>query len=170
MPPHILVQKSHLEDKLILGIFLLKGSKDKAQAQHMLQSESIRKLYADRNVGVCVEYGFDGWFVNVETDLGTASGANDFAGFQHYLREQIKFRVGSYALVIYYDPLGAAGEAAHQNALLAGNKAVSNACDGIFSNYRSSRSSSPTNGRLQCAAFLPSRTRSIGSHDAYRSN
>ena len=135
VPPHIWIQKSHQEDKLILGTFLLEGSKDKAQAQHLLQSESTRKLYADRLVDVCVEYGFDGWFVNVETDLGTASCANDFAGFLHYLREQIKFRVGSHALVIYYDSLSAAGEAAHQNALLASNKAFFDACDGIFLNY-----------------------------------
>ena len=166
VPPDIWIEQAHQAHKLVLGTFLFEGKGDSIHAQKFLESEATRLSTATKLVDLCVFYGFDGFLINIETDLGrTLSGA--LVSFLTHLRAELKARVGSYAQVpasslmpcslpclslslysrlpvfrnlhgqvIYYDSLDQDGRAKHLNALIGHNKAYFEACDGIFVNYQ----------------------------------
>ena len=91
------IEKSHQENRLILGTFLFEGKGDASQAQEFLRSQATRNKCGDRLVDLCVHYGFDGWLLNVETDLGDSKDL--FVSFLQYVTAQMKERVGDYAQV-----------------------------------------------------------------------
>lgn len=134
LPPNIWIEEAHQQNKTILGTFLFEGKSDSIHAQDFLTSKARAQQCADQLVNLCVCYGFDGWLLNIETDLGACRGA--FVSFMKYLRMQIKHKVGAHAQVIYYDAHNKDGNFAHQNALLPDNKDYFDSCDGIFVNYQ----------------------------------
>ena len=136
VPPNIWIEACHSRDKVILGTFLFEGGSDSGPARDFLNTAERWKSCANQLVGLCVYYGFDGWLVNLETDLGV-DRYDAFVGFLGYLQQQMKQQVGHHAQVIYYDAHDKDGMFQPQNALLGKqNKAFFDACDGIFINYQ----------------------------------
>jgi hypothetical protein len=111
VPPYVWIQRCHQEHKIILGTFLFEGKPDSQKAEQLLETEASFQMCADKLVDLCVYYGFDGWLVNVETDLVASRGA--FLSFLQYFRRQMKHRVGPHAQVynqvlfsVEMDPFG----------------------------------------------------------------
>jgi hypothetical protein len=97
VPPRIWIEKAHQERKIILGTFLFEGTADSAPAKSFLKTEKTRVDIADRLVDLCVFYGFDGFLINIETDLGPLR--EDLVEFLAYMRSRLKVRVGAHAQV-----------------------------------------------------------------------
>ena len=91
-------------------------------------------FYADKMVDLALFYGFEGWFVNVESPLISAYDAEVMARFISYLTEQMHERVPN-GQVFWYDSLTRNGKIQWQDRLNDENKMFFDACDGIFLNY-----------------------------------
>ncbi|KIZ16944.1 endo-beta-N-acetylglucosaminidase [Streptomyces natalensis] len=101
-------------------------------------------------VRVAAAYGFDGWFVNAETDGGDAALADRMRGFLKALRAA----GGARGLrITWYDALNTTGEVGWQGALDALNRpffqdATGPVADGLFLDFRWSARSLADSGRL----------------------
>lgn len=132
IPPLLWIQQCHDHDKVLLGTFLFEGGKDKVPVEEFLDDW---RPCADKLVDLCQSYGFDGWLINFETNVGDMM--EEFIRFLDHLQGQLKERIGDHAQVIYYDAHNKDGIFEPQNALLSKqNKAIFDACDGIFINYQ----------------------------------
>ena len=97
IPPRIWIENAHHKQKIILGTFLFEGREDSAPAKDFLNTEATRLDITDKLVDLCVFHGFDGFLINMETDLGPSLGA--LVEFLAHLRGQLKLRVGAHAQV-----------------------------------------------------------------------
>ncbi|MGW1074143.1 endo-beta-N-acetylglucosaminidase [Streptomyces sp. NPDC002537] len=85
---------------------------------------------ADKLVQVARAYGFDGWFLNAETDGGDARLGADVRDFVRYLRAR-----GEGLRVTWYDAMAVSGDIAWQNRLDDRNSAFFEAADSMFLNF-----------------------------------
>jgi mannosyl-glycoprotein endo-beta-N-acetylglucosaminidase len=100
----------------------------------LLQSKQQTQKIINQLVRVAKYYGFDGWFINLETKLRKEK-IGDLMDFLRDLRTQLKKAVGESSLVIWYDSVTIDGDLKWQNCLNEKNKAYFDVCDGIFLNY-----------------------------------
>ncbi|MGW1893639.1 endo-beta-N-acetylglucosaminidase [Streptomyces sp. NPDC002004] len=100
---------------------------------------------AERLVAVAEAYGFDGWFLNAETDGGDTALAADMLGFVKELR-----RRGSAEgqRVTWYDAMTVTGSVGWQGALDDRNQAFFRAADSMFVDFRWTPDSLASSGRL----------------------
>ncbi len=96
---------------------------------------------ADKMALVCATYGFDGWFVNAETDGGDARLASDMRDFVARLRAQG-------LRVTWYDAMTDTGGVNWQNQLDAHNQEFFTAADTIFLNFDWDRAGLASSARL----------------------
>ncbi|KAF9580926.1 hypothetical protein BGW38_002237, partial [Lunasporangiospora selenospora] len=93
------------------------------------------KVYADKLVDIAVYYGFDGWFINVESHLrGGDQQVNQTLAFLAYFQAQIHERIPGGQL-IWYDSVITTGRIHYQNQLSLENYRFFQQSDGIFTNY-----------------------------------
>ncbi|MEU9197424.1 endo-beta-N-acetylglucosaminidase [Streptomyces hundungensis] len=88
---------------------------------------------AARLVAVAAAYGFDGWFVNAETDGGTTALATDMLGF---LTELKRLGAAEGQRVTWYDAMTTNGSVSWQGALNDRNQAFFRAADTMFLDFR----------------------------------
>lgn len=88
---------------------------------------------AARLVAVAAAYGFDGWFVNAETDGGTTALATDMLGF---LTELKRLGAAEGQRVTWYDAMTTNGSVSWQGALNDRNQAFFKAADTMFLDFR----------------------------------
>ncbi|MEU8825547.1 endo-beta-N-acetylglucosaminidase [Streptomyces sp. NPDC048636] len=98
---------------------------------------------ADKLIQVAKAYGFDGWFINAETDGGDAQLATDMRDFLRHLRDH-----GEGLRITWYDAMVDSGAVRWQNALNDRNAAFFRASDTMFLNFDWSRSGLVSSGRL----------------------
>ncbi|MYV94324.1 endo-beta-N-acetylglucosaminidase [Streptomyces sp. SID1034] len=84
-------------------------------------------------VAVAAAYGFDGWFVNAETDGGNTALATDMLGFVAELKALGKAKGQR---VTWYDSMTANGSVSWQGALNSRNQAFFRAADTMFLDFR----------------------------------
>jgi mannosyl-glycoprotein endo-beta-N-acetylglucosaminidase len=132
IPPQCWIDACHMRGKPCLGTLITEGASGLRDNSLLLGRTDEA---AERLADLCATYGFDGWLVNIESDVG-ASGVPALVDLLQLLTICTKQRVGDHALVIYYDSLDATtGRIAYQNALTPANLPFFDACDGIFTNY-----------------------------------
>ncbi|QKV96843.1 endo-beta-N-acetylglucosaminidase [Streptomyces sp. NA02950] len=98
---------------------------------------------ADKLIQVAKAYGFDGWFINAETDGGNTQLATDMRDFLLHLRDR-----GEGLRVTWYDAMVDSGAVSWQNALNNRNSAFFRASATMFLNFDWSRSGLASSGRL----------------------
>ena len=93
------------------------------------------ELASQRLAQLLSHYGFDGYLVNIEAPLpGGASDVRRLTAFLGTLRSACR-KACATARVLVYDSISATGAVTWSNELTAQNKALFDACDGIFLNY-----------------------------------
>ncbi|MEU3183458.1 endo-beta-N-acetylglucosaminidase [Streptomyces sp. NPDC006923] len=105
---------------------------------------------ADKLVEVAVAYGFDGWFINAETDGGDAALAADMLGFLRRLHSLSQARG---LKVTWYDAMTTDGRISWQGALNSRNQtffqdAGGKVSDSMFLDFRWSASTLASSGTL----------------------
>ncbi|XJO78271.1 hypothetical protein BDV3_002740 [Batrachochytrium dendrobatidis] len=90
--------------------------------------------YADKMVELALYFGFEGWFINIESDLSSPLHAETMAHFLSYLTAQMHSRVPG-GQVMFYDSLTRSGKVDWQDGLTNENKMFFDACDSLFTNY-----------------------------------
>ncbi|GJJ75865.1 mannosyl-glycoprotein endo-beta-N-acetylglucosaminidase [Entomortierella parvispora] len=94
------------------------------------------RTYADKLVAMAVYYGFDGWFINIESILrGGGIQANQLIAFLRYLRQQIHAKIPGGELIWYDSVISTTGEVAWQDKLSVNNYRFFEQSDGLFTNY-----------------------------------
>ncbi|MFE9412707.1 endo-beta-N-acetylglucosaminidase [Streptomyces sp. NPDC006704] len=88
---------------------------------------------AERLVAVAAAYGFDGWFINAETDGGNTALALDARGFVAELK---KLGAAKGQRVTWYDAMTANGSVSWQGALNERNETFFRAADTMFLDFR----------------------------------
>ena len=103
---------------------------DSQQVQDLIsnQTTAIAQL-----VAVAQQYGFDGWFFNVEQSLGKTL-AGELVTFLQDLTSAIHTAIPS-SIIMWYDAVTIEGYVSYQNELNDQNLPFFRACDGIFVNY-----------------------------------
>ncbi|CAJ0760474.1 24097_t:CDS:10, partial [Entrophospora sp. SA101] len=95
----------------------------------------VSTYFADKMVKMAEYYNFDGWFINIETELiGKSLHAKQIETFVKYLTEKMHQRKPG-SIVIWYDSVIKDGRIKFQNCLNELNYPFFNAADGIFINY-----------------------------------
>lgn len=100
---------------------------------------------AEQLVAVAVAHGFDGWFVNAETGGGDHALAADMRGFLAELR---RLGTAKGLRVTWYDSMTVNGSVSWQGALNERNRPFFEAADSMFVDFRWSRASLASSGRL----------------------
>ncbi|MEU9115362.1 endo-beta-N-acetylglucosaminidase [Streptomyces sp. NPDC048483] len=105
---------------------------------------------AAKLVQVATVYGFDGWFVNAETDGGDAELAADMRGFLKALRAA---GAGQGLRITWYDAMNVSGRVGWQGALNDHNRAffqddAGPVADSLFVDFRWSAQTLADSGRL----------------------
>ena len=124
IPPVTWTQAAHQNGVRILGTFITEWEPGKLENERWIlgiepddeksrdESRDASKhpvrwnhRYADRMVQLAVEYGFDGWFINVESELaGTRCTPEDLKAFLRYLTQKMHLTKPN-SLVLWYDSL-----------------------------------------------------------------
>ena len=124
------INAAHLNGIPVIGTVIFEGSSGTDLALMVQQQrQSISQL-----VALCRQYGFDGWFFNIETNLPTDVSYQQITDFLGTLRSELN-AVNPAALVIWYDSVTTSGYVDYQNELNAENNPFFEASSGIFTNY-----------------------------------
>ncbi|WP_329462938.1 endo-beta-N-acetylglucosaminidase [Streptomyces sp. NBC_01431] len=100
----------------------------------LVQKDAVgRYPLAAQLVAVAAAYGFDGWFVNAETDGGNTALATDMRGF---LKELTSLGAARGQRVTWYDSMTANGSVSWQGALTSQNQTFFQAADDMFLDFR----------------------------------
>jgi mannosyl-glycoprotein endo-beta-N-acetylglucosaminidase len=126
-PPPGWINAGHRNGVPVLGTFFAR-TKDAVGALTASGDKGVAQM-----VTVAKEYGFDGWFFNVEEGPG-AEVAQQLIGFLASLRSAIHAAIPS-SLIVWYDALLPAGYVAYQNELNENNWPFFEVCDAIFPNF-----------------------------------
>ncbi|KAJ3328180.1 hypothetical protein HDU76_010450 [Blyttiomyces sp. JEL0837] len=105
---------------------------DKVESRYPVAKWS--KFYADKMVQLAKHYAFDGWFINIESDLRSTTHALEMRDFIAYLTSEMHKQIPG-SKVLWYDSVTVAGRLRWQDELNVRNLAFFNVCDGIFVNY-----------------------------------
>ncbi|KAI9353768.1 glycoside hydrolase [Obelidium mucronatum] len=95
----------------------------------------VSTFYIEKLVQLALFYGFEGWFINIECDLGEPHHAAAMREFVHLLTLAMRASALPNAKVIWYDSLTIEGKLKWQDRVTPENKPFFDACDGIFVNY-----------------------------------
>ncbi|CAH1764963.1 6442_t:CDS:10, partial [Entrophospora sp. SA101] len=119
IPPSQWTNAAHRNGVKVLGTFLTEHEND------LFENDLLMAEY----------YNFDGWFINIETELiGKSLHAKQIETFVKYLTEKMHQRKPG-SIVIWYDSVIKDGRIKFQNCLNELNYPFFNAADGIFINY-----------------------------------
>ncbi|MFG2143394.1 endo-beta-N-acetylglucosaminidase [Streptomyces sp. NPDC048696] len=100
---------------------------------------------AAKLVEVAVAYGFDGWFLNAETDGGDAALGADMLAFVRDLKARAK---AAGLRITWYDAMTTGGEVGWQGQLDDENKEFFANADSMFVDFRWSRGTLASSGEL----------------------
>ncbi|KAK6929511.1 Glycoside hydrolase, family 85 [Dillenia turbinata] len=118
---------------LVLGNFITEWDEGRAICNELLLTKESAQLYAERLAELAVALGFDGWLLNIETNLDVDQIPN-LKEFIDPLTTVLHSSLPN-SLVIWYDAVTVSGKLSWQNQLNHNNKPF-DICDGIFVNYK----------------------------------
>ncbi|MFD9825163.1 endo-beta-N-acetylglucosaminidase [Streptomyces violascens] len=131
------VDAAHRHGVRVLGNVFLPPAAYGGQLQwtrDLVQKDaSGRYPLAAQLVAVAAAYGFDGWFINAETDGGNTALATDMLGF---VKELKALGAARGQRVTWYDAMTANGSVSWQGALNSQNRAFFEAADTMFLDFR----------------------------------
>eukprot|EP01130_Rhizamoeba_saxonica_P000852 TRINITY_DN1074_c0_g1_i5.p1 TRINITY_DN1074_c0_g1~~TRINITY_DN1074_c0_g1_i5.p1 ORF type:complete len:777 (+),score=126.13 TRINITY_DN1074_c0_g1_i5:483-2813(+) len=135
IPPISWINCSHKNGVKILGTFITEWDGGKIDTKELLDGiPGNRFFYADQMIRIAKSYGFDGWFINFESNLPNKFYVKKTCNFLRYLTDNIHHMING-SLVIWYDSIIDTGIIEYQNGLNNKNECFLNSCDGIFLNY-----------------------------------
>lgn len=135
VPPKEWINAAHREGVPILGTFVSEW--DPADICLMLQNAAEMSRVIDRLVVLCNTHNFDGYLINVETQLDKVL-ARHLLTFVALLRKTLNKRRPTFSVervVIWYDAVTVKGKVSYQNALTPLNKPFFDMGNGLFTNY-----------------------------------
>ncbi|KAG0007068.1 hypothetical protein BGZ65_009840 [Modicella reniformis] len=152
IPPPVWTNAAHRNGVRCLGNIITEWERDMFETDEMVSGPGqtladengkdivdrrwFSKTYADKLVDMAVYYRFDGWFINIESDLrGGAQQAEQTIAFLAYLRAQIHARIPGGELIWYDSVISSTGEVRWQDRLTLENYKFFEQSDGIFINY-----------------------------------
>ncbi|KAJ3075435.1 hypothetical protein HDU98_008173 [Podochytrium sp. JEL0797] len=91
-------------------------------------------FFANKMIHLAQFYNFDGWFINIESDLGSPHHVSAVRDFLRYLMRGMHAAI-AHAKVMWYDSLTIHGELAWQDRVTDENRDFLDACDALFVNY-----------------------------------
>eukprot|EP00466_Bigelowiella_natans_P011053 jgi/Bigna1/81569/fgenesh1_pg.81_\ len=152
LPSQNPTQIGHRNGVKVIGTIITEWEEGKKINTTLLERP---RFFAQKLVDICVYYGFDGYLVNIEADVGCQAGNTSksilpMLVFNHHyslssLSKMVNFVVElknalhkslGHSLVIWYDSIDPRdGKVRYQNVLNEVNKPFFDACDGILTNY-----------------------------------
>ncbi|CAG8663401.1 12197_t:CDS:2 [Cetraspora pellucida] len=160
------VNAAHRNGVRILGNFLTERASGSNDMELLLRGpdgqinkDGFNPFFADKLVQMAVYYKFDGWFINIESDLlGGERAARQLIQWLKYLTQEMHKNVSNSlvicnsALALFnfhnkilvhdhreessrYDSVTTTGKIRYQNILNDKNISFFNVCDGLFTNY-----------------------------------
>lgn len=140
---------AHRHGTRVLGTFITEWDAGYDVCAELLRSEQTAEKAAAKLTQIAVEYGFDGWLVNIENKVDPGANIGRLVHFLRSLTSQMRAAKGaggaggggagvsssSSATVLWYDSVTVNGELKWQDCLNAKNRVFFNACNGIFTNY-----------------------------------
>eukprot|EP01133_Synstelium_polycarpum_P015681 gene15681-18635_t len=138
IPPVGWIDASHRNGTKIMGTFITEwegGVMDACRVVDGPTLETGHQVFVDKLVAVAKYYRFDGWFINIESNLPSADYATKYATFLKTLTDRMHQELPG-SLVIWYDSVIDNGSLVWQNELNDRNKMFFDCCDGIFLNYK----------------------------------
>lgn len=157
IPPAGWIDVAHRHGTRILGTFITEWAAGYGVCKELLRSEETAERAATKLTQIAVDYGFDGWLINIENRVDPVEGIGVMLHFLKTLTSQMRaaksrgrgegggndgnpnsFRpssLSSPSTVLWYDSVTTEGKLSWQDCLNAANRAFFDACDGIFTNY-----------------------------------
>lgn len=130
------ISTAHRNGVKVLGTFITEWQEGIQENLLLLYNDSYMITCCQKLVSIAKFYGFDGWFINIESPIpkGTIPPTR-FATFLSTLTKMVHKELPDEPLVIWYDSLTVHGNVSWQNGLTNENSLFFNSCDGIFLNY-----------------------------------
>ncbi|KAG8344658.1 endo-beta-N-acetylglucosaminidase [Trypanosoma vivax] len=135
IPPKEWISAAHREGVPALGTFITEG--DDKDIRVLLDNAKNTAAAIGKLVEICNAYNFDGYLLNIETDLDEVL-AKRLIAFISMLRQQLNKHSDSGSpgrFVIWYDAITTSGQVEYQNGLTEKNKPFFDVSNGLFINY-----------------------------------
>lgn len=138
IPPPVWINAAHRNGVRCLGNIITEHDRDMLETDEMVSGPGqalsdedgndivnrawFSRTYADKLVDMAVYYKFDGWFINIESDLrGGEEQAKQTIAFLAYLRSQIHARIPGGELIWYDSVISSTGKVRWQDRLTLEN-------------------------------------------------
>ncbi|MGP9022355.1 endo-beta-N-acetylglucosaminidase [Streptomyces sp. BR1] len=144
-----IVDAAHRNGVPVLGTVFLPPTAwggDLRWTRDLVRRDSLGRFpLAAKLVEAAIAYGFDGWFLNAETDGGDAELGADMLAFVRDLKARAK---AARLRITWYDAMTTGGEVGWQGELDDENKEFFASADSMFVDFRWSRATLATSGDL----------------------
>lgn len=133
IPPVGWTEAAHLHGVKVLGTFITEWNAGKDVCCQLLESEAAAEQCARQLAAIAAYHGFEGWLINIETELPLYVIPNMLTFLRHLtelLHEQHPSK-----LCIWYDAVTTEGKLEWQDTLNVLNEPFFEATDGLFVNY-----------------------------------
>ncbi|KAJ1340801.1 hypothetical protein BSLG_004583 [Batrachochytrium salamandrivorans] len=145
IPPVVWTTAAHRNGVSVYATFITEGEDGTGETMKLIygpEYSPLRKethrlfstFYADKMVDLAVYFGFDGWFINIESPLPGNSHSLQMSHFIAYLTRTMHNRIKG-GNVMFYDSLTKKGKINWQDRLSSKNKIFFESCDSLFTNY-----------------------------------
>lgn len=135
IPPSGWIDVAHRHGTRCLGTFITEWEEGSKRCTELFGTREAAEETADLLTRVAVDYGFDGWLINIENKIEPLEQVSYLIHFLQTLTRLMHERLGDRAQVIWYDSVIMDGTLAWQDVLNTKNKPWFDVCDGIFVNY-----------------------------------
>lgn len=135
IPPIQWIENAHKFNTLILGTIITEHEYGTILTHKMIDNSIMRKKIVKKLVEIALFYGFDGWFLNFESNLKQSESINNLILFVRELKNELN-KYLPYGKIIWYDSVNYEnGKIEWQSKLNQKNIPFFNECDGIFTDY-----------------------------------
>ena len=128
IPPVGWTECAHRNGTMCLGTFITEGEAGIEENKHILQNG---EHFAMKLVEIMIYHNFDGYLINIESDVEDATAMADWVRLLTVLAHSAKQN----SLIIWYDSLVSTGKVRWQSVLNQENLQFMQACDGFFTDY-----------------------------------
>ncbi|PSN41482.1 hypothetical protein C0J52_18148 [Blattella germanica] len=133
IPPPMWINAGHLHGTKVLGTLITEWDDGEKVWMKIMESDHTIMEFAESLVSICVNFGFDGYLLNVENVI-SQEDINKLEYFVTILHDRLHALI-PHAELLWYDSVTSEGKLDWQNELNDLNKVFFNSCDGIFLNY-----------------------------------
>ena len=145
IPPVVWTNACHRNQVACLGTIIVEGREGIDEGLRLIYGPAYNPelpstqrdyspVYADILVELALYYGFDGYLVNIESPLPSASHCIVLRNFLKYFTKRMKELV-PHGSVVWYDSVIYTGQLRWQDQINSNNQMFFDVCDAIFTNY-----------------------------------